>query len=235
MSADAKATDPVISRLSFQARSGGRVKLLPGFDKSRHTLPDSVNNATTGFLAKLCLKDLEEETESFFQRARAAFDYKRREISLSLASPTAELTTVDFVLEFAFALDEAAPSDWVLTRTLHPKCSEDFLKRPECDGLFAVTFSSLVFTLEKGASVETVIDAIEAAPAERGLNVAYPSDCEHCDITAEDVDAAIHFTGATLEMVFPRNGSPRELLEGFLALRHRFVLADESTLGVLLA
>lgn len=235
MPSDSRTTDPVISRLSFQAKSGGRVKLLPGFDKSRHTLPDAVNAATTGFLAKICLKELEDEAESLFQRARAAFDYKRREISLSISSPTAELTTVDFVLEFAYALDEEEPSDWVLTRTLHPKCSEDFLKRPECDGLFAATFASLVFTLEKGSSVEAVIDAIEAAPPERGLKVAYPSDCEHCDITAEDVDAAIHFTGSTLEMVFPRNGSPRELLEGFLALRHRFTLADETTLGVLLA
>ncbi len=235
MPADAKATDPVVSRLSFQARSGGRVKLLPGFDKLRHTLPDAVNNATTGFLAKLCLKELEADAESLFQRARTGFGYKRREISLSITSPTAELTTIDFVLEFAFALDEATPSDWVLTRTLHPKCSADFLGRPECDALFAATFSSLVFTLEKGANVEAVIDAIEAASADRGLGVAYPSDCEHCDITAEDVDAAIHFTGATLEMVFPRNGSPRELLEGFLALRHRFRLADDATLGVLLA
>jgi hypothetical protein len=234
VSAANNQADPVISRLGFQSRSSGRVKLLPGFDKSRHTLPDAVNAATTGFLAKICLKDLEAETESLFQRARAAFDYKRREISLSLTSPTAELTTIDFVLEFAYALDEAAPSDWVLTRALHPKCSEDFLKRPECDALFAATFSSLVFTLEKGANVEAVIDAIEAAPAARGLKVAYPSGCEHCDITAEDVDAAIHFAGTTLEMVFPRNGSPRELLEGFLALRHRFRLADETMLGVLL-
>lgn len=234
MPVDAKANDPVISRLSFQARSGGRVKLLPGFDKSRHTLPDAVNNATTGFLAKLCLKELEAAAESLFQRARTGFNYKRREISLCIASPTAEITTIDFTLEFAFALDESTPADWILTRTLHPKCSADFLGRPECDALFAATFSSLVFTLEKGANVEAVIDAIEAAPAERGLNVAYPSGCEHCDITAEDVDAAIHFTGSTLEMVFPRNGSPRELLEGFLSLRHRFRLADDATLGVLL-
>jgi hypothetical protein len=73
-------------------RGGGPVKTLGGFRKAHHTVPDAVNAATNAFLGKLCADDLAEEGEKFFQATKAALGYKRAQLTLEVASPTAVLT-----------------------------------------------------------------------------------------------------------------------------------------------
>jgi hypothetical protein len=41
------------------------------------------------------------------------------------------------------------------------------------------------------------------------------------------VDAQVRCTGATLDLVFPRAGSPRELIAGFAAVRGAFAVSRE--------
>jgi len=69
------------------------------------------------------------------------------------------------------------------------------------------------------------VDAIEASNAETGLAVSYPSDCRDCEITVEGVDAVVRCTAEALEIVFPRGGSPRDLIEGFAAVRTAFAIS----------
>jgi hypothetical protein len=232
-----------VQQIRFVGRGSGAVKHLRGFKKSHHTAPDAVNATTTAFLGKLCAEELAEEAEAFFQRAKAVFGYKRKDLALELAAPSAVLTARDFVLEWLYALDETAPSDWRLTRTLHGVKSSDFLATPECAQVFAGLFSELVFTLTKGAPVEAVIDAVEGLDAgaagdgvgERAaLRVDYPSDCAHCILSVEGVEASVRFEGAELAMVFPRSGPPQALWEDFLAVRSAFALTKDRALAGLL-
>jgi hypothetical protein len=82
--------------------------------------------------------------------------------------------------------------------------------------------------------VEAVVDAIEARGGEDGLAVNYPSDCQHCVITVDGVKAEVICDGATLEMRFPRAGSPAELVEAFAAVRVAFSLSRDRVLAGLL-
>jgi hypothetical protein len=233
----------IVQQIRFVGRGGGAVKALRGFKKSHHTVPDAVNATTTAFLGKLCAEELAAEAEAFFQRSKEAFGYKRKDLSLDVSSPAAVLTTKDFTLELAYALDEADPASWTLVRTLHGVSRSDFLGTAECDAVFAGLFSELVFALTKGAPVEAVIDAVEGLdPADdqageggATLRVDYPSDCAHCLLTVEGVDAAVRFEGPELTMVFPRSGSPQELLAGFAAVRSAFALSKNRALAGLLA
>ncbi len=238
-SADASS---IVQQIRFVGRTGGAVKALRGFKKSHHTVPDAVNATTTAFLGKLCADELMTEAEAMFQRSREAFGYKRKDLSLDVSSPAAVLTTKDFTFELAYALDDTDPSAWTLVRTLHGVNRSDFLGTAECGAVFSGLFSELVFALTKGAPVEAVIDAIEgldadaASAAEAGptLRVDYPSDCAHCLLTVEGVDAAVRFEGPELTMVFPRSGSPQELLAGFAAVRSAFALTKNRALAGLL-
>jgi len=55
---------------------------------------------------------------------RAGLGYKRKDISLSVASPLAALAAKDFTVEIFYALEEAEPG---------PLCGDDHLARaPEC-------------------------------------------------------------------------------------------------------
>ena len=223
-----------VSQVSLLGHGAGAVKNLAGFRKPHHTVPDAVNAVTTAFLGKLCATELAAEGEEYYQRAKTALGYKRADLSLEVTSPTAVLTTKDFALEIAYTLEPADPAAYRITRTLHSVRDGGLLRREEFDRLFAGAFSAIVFTLVKGVKVEAVIDAVEARPAGDALTVSYPSDCRHCVLAVEGVAAEVVCDGATLEMRFPRAGSPREMIEAFLAVRSAFALTKDAVLAGLL-
>ncbi len=225
-----------ISQVRLTGGSGGWVKSLRGYDKSRHSVPDAVNAATSGFLARLCAGELAEEAEAMFQRARTALGYKRAGISLELGAGLATLTTRDFCWELAYALDPADPSRYTLTRGLHSLRSGDLAQMPEFDGLFAGQFDAVVFDLARGLRVEAVIDAVEALDSERpeALRVTYPSDCSRCELTVPGVAARVECDGATLALRLPRAGSPASCLAEFEAVRDAFRLSRDAVLAGLL-
>ena len=223
-----------VQHVRFVGRADGLVKALRGFKKSHHTVPDAVNAATSAFLAKLSADELAEEAEKFFQQARLIFGYKRKELTLDLTSPNAVLAAKDFTLELTYALDESDAASFLLTRSLYGLRSVDFAATNECETLFAGQFSELAFVLTKGAPVEGVIDAVEGLARDDALKVEYPSDCSYCILAVADVSATVRFDGSELAMVFPRSGSPRELLEAFIAVRAAFALTKEPALSGLL-
>ena len=230
------AEDPsaFVQHVRFVGRSGGLVKTLRGFKKSHHTVPDAVNATTTAFLAKLCADELAEEAEGIFQQARATFSYKRKEISLDVASPNAVLAAKDFTFELAYELAESDPASYAVVRSLHGLRGADFAATAECETVFARQFAELAFVLTKGAPVEAVIDAVEGLEGGGSLTVEYPSDCRDCTLAVAGVSAVVRFDGSELAMVFPRSGSPGELLAGFLLVREAFVLTKKPVLAGLL-
>lgn len=223
-----------VSRLSLTGRSQGAVKALPGFRKQHHTVPDAVNAATSAFLGKLCAVELAAEGEDFFQRTKATLGYKRAEVSLEVTAPTATLTAKDFTLELAYALQPADPGSYEIVRTLHGLRDGELVARPEFNDLFAATFNGIVFGLTKNVKVEAVVDVVEARDEDDGLTVSYPSDCRHCVLMVAAVAAEVICDGATLEMRFPKNGSPQELVEAFTAVRAAFALTKNRVLAGLL-
>jgi hypothetical protein len=233
MSKPAGRPQPFVSRLSLVGRRTGRVKALAGFKKQHHTVPDAVNAATSAFLGKLCAGELAAEGEQWFQRVKSAFGYKRTELTLEMASPAAVLAAKDFTLEITYALEAADPAGYEVTHTLHNLRSGELVEQAEFEELFARMFEGIVFGLTKGTPVEAVIDAVETQ-TDPGLTVSYPSDCRHCVLAVAGVDAAVVCDGATLEMRFPRPGSPRELVAAFSAVRSAFVLTKNPVLAGLL-
>ncbi len=201
------------------------VKALDGFKKGHHTVPDAVNPVTQAFLARIANTALSAEAERLFQDARTALGYKRKEIGLEIAAGSAVLTTRDFVVEIVYALENEASERYTVTTTLRGLKQGDLAATEPFDALFRGRFTEISFVLVKGARVEAVIDAIEALNGEGGLGVTYPSDCRECVISVEGVDASVRCTAASLEMVFPRAGSPRELMEAFAAVRAAFAAA----------
>ena len=230
----ASPPNPFVSRISLVGRSSGLVKNLAGFRKQHHTVPDAVNATTTAFLGKLCAGELAEEAEDFFQRSKAALGYKRTDLALEVAGPAAVLTARDFTFELAYALEQNDPAGYGVTRTLHSLGKGELVTRPAFNELFATLFTGMVFGLGKGVKVEAVIDAIEARGGEDGLEVNYPSDCRHCVLLVDGVAAEVICDGATLEMRFPKPGSPAELVEAFAAVRSAFALTKDRVLAGLL-
>ena len=215
----------VVAEIAFIQRSGGAVKSLCGFKKSHHTIPDTANGVTNAFLGKICADELGADAEALFQAVRTGLGYKRKDIALSVASPAAVLTAKDFVVEFIYALEETEPSRYAVTTTLRALRNLELARTEEFAEIFAGRFTEISFALKKGARVEAVVDAIESDGEETGLAVTYPSDCRECEISVEGVAAIVRCTAASLEIIFPRGGSPRDLIEGFAAVREAFAIS----------
>ena len=220
-----------LAALSFAGSTGGVVKRLRGFRKDRHTVPDAVNAATSAFFARICADDLAEEAESWFQRARSGFDYKRADLRVEFGPANALLLARDFSFERAWALNAADPAHYVVTRTLRDVRDGLFLQGEACASVFAGTFTQIVFSLSRGVAVEAVIDAVEGPGVHAGMTVSYPANCSECTVAVPGVDASVRCTGAALELVFPRAGSPRELIEGFGAVRAAFRFTGRDALA----
>ena len=234
MAASSDQSRKFVSQISLVGRTRGLVKALTGFKKQHHTVPDAINAATTAFLGKLCAGELAAESEQCYQRTKAALGYKRTDLALDIASPTAVLAAKDFTVEIGYALEKDDPASYGVTRTLHSLRRSELVDLPEFDVLFAAMFSGIVFALARGVRVEAVIDAIEARAGRDGLTVTYPSDCRHCVLAVDGVGAEVVCDGATLEMRFPRQGSPRELVAAFAAVRSAFALTKDKVLAELL-
>jgi hypothetical protein len=225
-----------ISQVRLAGGGGGAIKALRGFDKSRHSVPDAVNAATTAFLARLCAAELAEEAEGMFQRARAALGYKRAGITLDVAPGSATLTTKDFCWELTYALDEREPARYTLVRALHGLHSADLLQLEAFNTLFSGQFDAVVFELARGLRVEALIDAVESLDpeAEGAIAVAYPSDCSRCELAVPGVAARVECDGATLALRLPRAAAPDECLREFEAVRSAFSLSRDAVLAGLL-
>jgi hypothetical protein len=234
MPCNADLPPSTLAALHLCGRGSGVVKRLRGFRKDRHSVPDAVNPATQAFFARICADELAEEAELWFQRARTAFDYKRRDLSLTLGTASALLSARDFALEISWALRADDPGEYATTRALRDFTAAEFVLGAACHEVFAGTFTDIVFTLSRGVAVEAVIDAIEALPETAAMTVSYPASATECTLVVPDVDATVRCTGATLEMVFPRAGSPRELIEAFGRVRSAFRLTEDAALAGLL-
>jgi hypothetical protein len=215
----------IIAAISFIGRSSGLVKTLGGFRKGHHSLPDAVNATTNAFLGKICADELATQAESLFQEIRAGLAYKRKELSLSVTSPTALFAAKEFSLEITYALEERDPSHYTVVTRLRDLRNAELARTAEFSGVFSGRFSEIAFELKKGARVESVIDAIEALDGEGGVAVNYPSDYHECVISVAEVDAQVRCSGSSLEMIFPRGGSPAELIDAFAMVRGAFQIS----------
>jgi len=233
MASAGNSTGGTVNAFRFSGHSTGLVKSLGGFVKGRHKLPDAITPTTLSFLAKLCADELAQEAEDFFQRARTLCAYKRKDLELSVASPLAQLTAKDFTFELLYGFDGDDPESYRIVRTLQGISELDFLHSQPCRELFSERFDELIFSLVKGAPVEKVIDAIEDLE-DTPLRVDYPSDCSHCILSVEGVDAKVRFDGAELSMLFDRQGAPGDLLDAFNQVRAAFRLSRDKALSGLL-
>jgi hypothetical protein len=215
----------IIASVTFVGRGGGLVKTLGGFRKGHHTVPDLANVTTNAFLGRICEPDLAAEAERLFQAVRTALAYKRKDLTLTISSPTATLVARDFTVEIGYALEEPDPARYTTTMTLHGLREVRLAREPGVAGLFSGAFTQISFLLRKAARVEAIIDAIEALEGEGGLGVDYPSDYRDCVIRVDGVDAEVRCTGSSLELIFPRGGGPAELIDAFAAVRGAFAIS----------
>ncbi len=210
----------------------GIVKALAGFRKTFHRIPMTLPDPPfeRQFIG-MCSADLDKLARDLFERLRIARGYKRREITLATDSPGSTLTTTDFTLDLSYALDAAEPSNYQISYDLHTIRDIAVFADEPLNAIFAGIFNRISFPFAKKASVETLIDELEAAPA-GAANLQYPPDCSECVVSLPGYAGKVRLTATQLEVINVSPTSPADLIKTFVEASE--ILASNATLAKLM-
>jgi len=208
----------VLKSSSFEGVSSGHVKKLSGFKKGIHRVPDLANDTTNRFLAKICEAELAEAGESLYQRLKVGLDFKRKDLNLSIDSPSALLSGKEFVFEIAYELDSDVPSTYQIVTTLSGLNHVGILKSDVFNEICQGLFNRFSYGFTDAVQIEEVIDMIEEC-SRPGIRVEYPSDCRECSVFLEGFSGQILCQQFSLDIMLSTKSSPKPFLSGFEALR----------------
>ena len=224
------SADSKVQSIALIGMTRGLVKRLPGFDKSRHTVPKWASERAHQFIGSICEPELREWGEGLFSELRSAMDYKRKDLRLTLNDGEAVMEAKDFALKRQYLLNEEDLSEYIVETELLDLGSTELLRYAKFNEAIGPLFDQLRCLFRKEQSVEGVIDAIEDASSSE-IQVDYPSNCETCEVRIECVDAVFSFDSISLTVKLPRFCSPYELayeIEGFSSvLREHGSMAEQ--------
>ena len=224
------SADSIVQTIALIGVTRGLVKRLPGFDKSRHTVPKWASERAQQFIGSICEPELREWGEGIFSELRTAMSYKRKDLRLTLNDGEAVMEAKDFALKRRYFLNEEDLSEYIVETELLDLGSAELLRYAKFNDAIGPLFDQLRCLFRKEQSVEGVIDAIEEASTSE-IRVDYPSDCESCEVRIEGVDAVFRFDSISVTVKLPRFCSPCELanaIEGFSsAIKENGDLADQ--------
>jgi hypothetical protein len=84
--------------------------------------------------------------------------------------------------------------------------------------VFEETFDELTFQFTKEVIVEDLIDQIEALNLDK-IELDYPADCSHCEISIDGSPLSIQVTPHSLTVQNPEAASPKLLVESFFTVQ----------------
>jgi hypothetical protein len=208
-----------LKSIDFLGSTTGPIRNLRGFIKQKHTMPDCVDTHTKSFVEKISEQDLEDEAIRYHDQIKSNFAYKRKEITLDVASPTAHISTKDFDFTIHYAQDTADPSSYTTQYQITNIKDSTALSD---DGLAAIlnnNFNEVKFSLSGSIDIERLIDLVEEQDRP-DIALEYPADCSHLTITATGIEGAIRITPDGISVVSGDLQSPLRMLDLYASSQH---------------
>lgn len=164
-----------LKKAEFRQSESGRVRDLPGFDKSRrHFVPDSHSSFAVSFIGQVGQEMVEKEANIWHARIQSAFNYKRRDIELNTGSDGAGIRTKDFDLSLTLEQHPDDPAKYVLTLMVD-NFAPGVVHGAPFNEVFADAFSVLKLHGTGKQDIPKLIDRIEDAGLP-GVKIDYPAE-----------------------------------------------------------
>ncbi|QYY36756.1 hypothetical protein [Ruficoccus sp. ZRK36] len=192
-------------------RAGGRVRDLSGFRKGVHRIPDSVNERTREFVARIAAEDITAEADALRDQLKKNFHYKRKELNYACEGAHALISTKDFDLTITYAHDEddrqAYSIEYQITNIHNPEALRD-------TGLQAILFrhfDEVRITLEASYRIEDLIDTVEEEdPA--NVELEYPEDCSEVTVLIDGRGWYLRFMPHGIAVLSRSPDSPLQMI-----------------------
>lgn len=178
-------TGTTFLRTVLAGEQSGRVRKLKGFVKGSHHEPDACFPAAEAFIRKIGREELEELAESFFQRFRQDFGWKRKELSCTHDEMGSHLRTPDFELHLSLVQDPKEPRLYCQRLELSGFESFDVLASDGFARCFHGHLDTVRMHFRETLDLADIIDAWEDNPEVAPL-LDYPSDISSLRVRPSD-------------------------------------------------
>ena len=191
-----------------------------GFDKSRHSIPKSIDARTIGFVAKIAEQDVEEDLESVFQKLRQQFKFKRVEIGVSKPESgcgTIQTPFFHYSVQIQPDIDDPALACW--ERSVRKIESSEKALSTEFATVFDFMFDRVEYCFDDILDLGQWIDGIEARD-DPGIHLDYDSQLTECSLQIDGVHAEIKICDSKVTVVHPKLDHTENILNSFLQVRN---------------
>lgn len=133
----------------FEGTIEGRVKQLPGFNKTKHSVPYNNSSASRNFVAKSAWPMVEEDIDSVYASTKDAFSLKRRDISTSRSESDASGMVDCEYFRYSVVAEQNADNveQYIITRHLKIREPDDETIT-KCSSMFGSRVDRLVIEVD---------------------------------------------------------------------------------------
>jgi len=190
------------------------VRNLPGFDKSKHKPPKSIDNYHESWIKKISTDLIKEELNKIAKQLKTRLKYKRKDIDdIKIEDGIGRLVTVDFDFVIEITQSQEKADTYVIKRSIENFRNSDVLNNEDFNKIFDKYFNELKFSLSRKINIESIIDMIEEIDNEELINVEYDSsDTSICYINVSGYSCYIELSERTFKIINKKKVTPKELI-----------------------
>jgi hypothetical protein len=190
------------------------VRNLPGFGKSKHKPPKSIDDYHESWIKKISTDFIEVELNEIAKQLKTKLKYKRKDIDdIKIEDGIGQLMTVDFDYVIEITQSQEKADTYVIKRSIENFRNSDVLSNEDFNEIFDKYFNELKFSLSSKINVEGIIDMIEEIDNEELINVEYDSsDTSVCYINVSGYSGYIELSERTFKIINKKKVTPKELI-----------------------
>ena len=197
-------------------------KQLNGYQK-HHRVPQAFSENDLRFLATLTQSDLDADLQDKFSRLRSAFEFKRKEISVSGPDDGAGvIITPYFNYEILVAQADDDPTQVAWRRSISAIRQPEQIFGDSFRQTFGNQFSILEVSTVRPLDLESIVDHVEDAGLD-SVSVNYDKDVSWCKIHVVQSLASVLLRPNSIRVSSRQEISPRQLVESFLDIQRKFM------------
>ena len=209
--------------VSLVMRKSELVQRLPNFDKSKHRVPDEINDRSQRFVGSLSRSQVREDLDEVFQTLRVAFRFKRTQMQTHETDDGAgSITTPYFRYTSCVYQNPANAAELVWQRDVSEVKVPDELLSDQFSEAFGLVFDTVEFMPSGNIDLEKLVDTIEEIDDDR-VSLEYDRQLTYCEVYLEGSLAKLQVTSDAFRIVHPEPTPPRELVSSFFEFQEALV------------
>jgi len=221
-----QAEHPKIDRLkgvSLVIRKSELVQRLSNFQKSKHRVPDEINDRSQRFVGALSSDQIRNDLDAVFQMLRVAFRFKRTQMQTHETDDGAgSITTPYFRYTSCVYQNPANAAELVWQRDISDVNVPEEILSEQFAEVFGQVFDTVEFIPNSPIDLEKLVDTLEDIDDDR-VRLEYDRQLTYCEVYLDGNPAKLQVTSEAFRIVHPDPTQPSDLVSSFFEFQDALV------------